>query len=68
MVQRSSNGRHGPCIGKNVLMFSKALDAIGSTGRYNSDNPIRRFVISPQIFKIISQALMDPDFPEPYRL
>jgi len=28
------------------------------------DNPIRRFVISPQIFKIISQALMDPDFPE----
>ena len=28
------------------------------------DNPIRRFVISPQIFKLISQALMDPDFPE----
>ena len=28
------------------------------------ENPIRRFVISPQIFKIISQALMDPDFPE----
>ncbi len=27
-------------------------------------NPIRRFVISPQIFKIISAALMDPDFPE----
>ena len=25
---------------------------------------IRRFVISPQIFKIISAALMDPDFPE----
>lgn len=28
------------------------------------ENPIRRFVISPQIFKIISAALMDPDFPE----
>jgi hypothetical protein len=28
------------------------------------DNPIRRFVISPQIYKIISSALMDPDFPE----
>lgn len=28
------------------------------------ENPIRRFIISPQIFKIISQALMDPDFPE----
>ena len=28
------------------------------------ENPIRRFVISPQIFKIISTALMDPDFPE----
>jgi hypothetical protein len=28
------------------------------------ENPVRRFVISPQIFKIISQALMDPDFPE----
>ena len=28
------------------------------------ENPIRRFVISPQIFKIISSALMDPDFPE----
>ena len=27
-------------------------------------NPIRRFVISPQIYKIISAALMDPDFPE----
>lgn len=28
------------------------------------DNPIRRFVISPQIYKIISSALMDPDFQE----
>lgn len=27
-------------------------------------NPIRRFVISPQIYKSISSALMDPDFPE----
>ena len=27
-------------------------------------NPIRRFVISPQIFKIISAALMDPEFQE----
>jgi hypothetical protein len=26
------------------------------------ENPIRRFVISPQIYKIISSALMDPDF------
>jgi hypothetical protein len=25
-------------------------------------NPIRRFVISPQIFKIVQSALMDPDF------
>lgn len=28
------------------------------------ENPIRRFVISPQIYKIISSALMDPDFTE----
>jgi len=28
------------------------------------ENPIRRFVISPQIYKIISAALMDPDFQE----
>ena len=28
------------------------------------ENPIRRFVINPSIFKIISTALMDPDFPE----
>jgi hypothetical protein len=27
-------------------------------------NPIRRFVISPQIYKIISSALMDPEFQE----
>ena len=26
------------------------------------DNPIRRFVINPSIYKIISAALMDPDF------
>ena len=28
------------------------------------ENPIRRFVISPQIYKIISSALMDPEFAE----
>jgi len=28
------------------------------------ENPIRRFVISPQIYKIISSALMDPEFEE----
>ena len=28
------------------------------------ENPIRRFVISPQIYKIISSALMDPEFSE----
>lgn len=28
------------------------------------ENPIRRFIISPQIFNIIKSALMDPDFPE----
>lgn len=28
------------------------------------ENPIRRFTISPQIFKIIQSALMDPDFGE----
>jgi hypothetical protein len=28
------------------------------------ENPIRRFVISPQIYKIISAALMDPEFEE----
>ena len=27
------------------------------------DNPIRRFIMGPQIFNIIKQALMDPDFP-----
>jgi len=28
------------------------------------DNPIRRFIIGPQIFQIIKQALMDPDMEE----
>lgn len=28
------------------------------------ENPIRRFIIGPQIFKIIKQALMDPDMEE----
>ena len=28
------------------------------------ENPIRRFVISPKIYKIISSALMDPEFQE----
>jgi len=28
------------------------------------ENPIRRFVINTSIYKIISAALMDPDFPE----
>ena len=28
------------------------------------ENPIRRFVISPQIYKIISSVLMDPEFQE----
>lgn len=28
------------------------------------ENPIRRFVMSPQIYKIISSALMDPEFQE----
>lgn len=28
------------------------------------ENPIRRFVINPSIYKIISSALMDPDFGE----
>ena len=28
------------------------------------ENPIRRFVINPSIFKIISSSLMDPDFAE----
>ncbi len=27
------------------------------------ENPIRRFIMGPQIFNIIKQALMDPDFP-----
>lgn len=38
------------------------------SGEYQEDslpeNSIRRFVISPQIYKIISAALMDPDFEE----
>jgi hypothetical protein len=28
------------------------------------ENPVRRFIISPQIFTIIKQALMDPDMEE----
>ena len=28
------------------------------------DNPVRRFIIGPQIFQIIKQALMDPDMEE----
>ncbi len=28
------------------------------------DNPIRRFIIGPQIFQLIKQALMDPDMEE----
>jgi hypothetical protein len=29
-----------------------------------ADNPIRRFIISPQLFNIIKSALMDPDLEE----
>ena len=33
-------------------------------GEEKPENPIRRFIIGPQIFQIIKQALMDPDMEE----
>ena len=52
-------------IGKSVLIFSRDFVTQSELQEDTTpDNPIRRFVISPQIFKIISQALMDHNFPE----
>ena len=49
---------------KRSYVFQGFVTDNGGIEEETPENPIRRFVISPQIFKIISQALMDPDFPE----
>jgi hypothetical protein len=49
---------------KRSYIFQGFVTDNGGFEEEAPENPIRRFVISPQIYKIISAALMDPDFPE----
>jgi hypothetical protein len=49
---------------KRSYIFNGFVTDNESTEDNIPENPIRRFVISPQIYKIISAALMDPEFEE----
>jgi len=49
---------------KRSYIFQGFVTENESTEDNKPENPIRRFVISPQIYKIISAALMDPEFEE----
>ena len=49
---------------KRSYVFQGFVTSIENAEENKPENPIRRFVISPQIYKIISAALMDPDFEE----
>lgn len=49
---------------KRSYIFQGFVTDDGGLDEEAPENPIRRFVISPQIYKAISSALMDPDFPE----
>ena len=49
---------------KRSYIFNGFVTDNESTEDNIPENPIRRFVISPQIYKIISSALMDPEFEE----
>jgi len=49
---------------KRSYIFQGFVTDDGGLDEEKPENPIRRFVISPQIYKAISSALMDPDFPE----
>ena len=49
---------------KRSYIFQGFVTQTDMTEDKAPESPIRRFVISPQIYKIISAALMDPDFPE----
>ena len=49
---------------KRSYIFQGFVTDDGGLDEEKPANPIRRFVISPQIYKVISTALMDPDFPE----
>jgi len=49
---------------KRSYIFQGFVTQTEMTEENAPESPIRRFVISPQIYKIISAALMDPEFPE----
>jgi hypothetical protein len=49
---------------KRSYVFQGFVTSTENAEENKPENPIRRFVISPQIYKIISAALMDPDFEE----
>jgi hypothetical protein len=49
---------------KRSYIFQGFVTDNGGLDEEAPENPIRRFVISPAIYKLISSALMDPDFPE----
>jgi hypothetical protein len=49
---------------ESVHTFSKDLLLKIHSKKIQPENPIRRFIIGPQIFQIIKGALMDPELEE----
>jgi len=49
---------------KRSYIFQGFVHSTDMEEENKPENPIRRFVMSPQIYKIISSALMDPEFQE----
>lgn len=47
---------------KKSYLYQGLVVTSGFTEEETPENPIRRFIISPQIHNIIKNALMDPDF------
>jgi hypothetical protein len=46
---------------KRSYIFQGFVTEDGLTEKEHPENPIRRFIIGPQIFKLIQSALMDPE-------
>jgi hypothetical protein len=49
---------------KRSYLFQGLVVTSAFTEEETPENPVRRFIMSPQIYNIIQQALMDPDFGE----
>jgi hypothetical protein len=49
---------------KRSYLFQGLVVNSAFTEEEAPENPVRRFIMSPQIYNIIQQALMDPDFGE----